>query len=229
MIKNVKKLSLGFLAVALISIPSASAFASSTPHVTFSTNVSIDVVPDKDTVTLNISGEGSSSQSAKTVFSDSERSFNNIILEQKIAKKSITTTSINSYSSTDANNNEKFYFNKSASVVFLDISKAELFLDAISATEGITISSNVLSVSNNAKYEKLLLEKATAKAKARATSYAKNLGFKRARVIKIEEGYVNNFPGPIYTAAKGSDTSPTIDPGVSQISLTLTSTWGLYN
>lgn len=223
--KRTLNVTLTTLLLVVLSIFVTSEAIAASPQISFTTTVNVEIVPDKDSINLNIMGEGATAEEAKSAYSKAETDFNMLITEQKLPKKNITTNNINSYNTTDINNNEKFYFSKNTTVVFFDIKKAEMFLEAVTRISNITINSNTLSISNPSKFEEDLLKKASKGAKARAFSYAKNLGYKKARLVKLSEGSVNNFPVPIYAVAKDVASSPSIDPGTSQLSLTITTTW----
>ena len=213
---------------------SAPANAADTRYITISATGTTNVVPDAVRITASVSVIGKSSKEALATASTTASAVRKALTANKIATKDVATQSVSVY--------PEYTYPASGTPVLSGYRAAQSFditvraaatagavVDAIVDAGGDNLQINSASpfVLNNDKATETARASAVARAKAKASSYAKLLGVKLGRVIYLDE---TSTPStyPVYVAsAKAEDSATQIDLGEQKVTVSVTVRWSI--
>jgi uncharacterized protein YggE len=224
------------VAIALIggASLSAPANAADTRYITISATGTTNVVPDAVRITASVSVIGKSSKEALATASTTASAVRKALTANKIATKDVATQSVSvypeyTYPASGTPVLSGYRASQSFDITVRAAATAGAVVDAIVDAGGDNLQINSASpfVLNNDKATETARASAVARAKAKATSYAKLLGVKLGRVIYLDE---TSTPStyPVYVAsAKAEDSATQIDLGEQKVTVSVTVRWSI--
>ncbi len=213
---------------------SAPANAADTRYITISATGTTNVVPDAVRITASVSVIGKSSKEALATASTTASAVRKALTANKIATKDIATQSVSvypeyTYPASGTPVLSGYRASQSFDITVRAASTAGAVVDAIVDAGGDNLQINSASpfVLNNDKATETARTSAVARAKSKASSYAKLLGVKLGRVIYLDE---TSTPStyPVYVAsAKAEDSATQIDLGEQKVTVSVTVRWSI--
>jgi uncharacterized protein YggE len=213
---------------------SAPANAADTRYITIRATGTTNVVPDAVRITASVSVIGKSSKEALATASTTASAVRKALTANKIATKDVATQSVSvypeyTYPASGTPVLSGYRASQSFDITVRAAATAGAVVDAIVDAGGDNLQINSASpyVLNNDKATETARASAVARAKAKASSFAKLLGVKLGRVIYLDE---TSTPStyPVYVAsAKAEDSSPQIDLGEQQVTVSVTVRWSI--
>ena len=213
---------------------SAPANAADTRYITISATGTTNVVPDAVRITASVSVIGKSSKEALATASTTASAVRKALTANKIATKDVATQSVSvypeyTYPASGTPVLSGYRASQSFDITVRAAATAGAVVDAIVDAGGDNLQINSASpfVLNNDKATETARASAVARAKAKASSYAKLLGVKLGRVIYLDE---TSTPStyPVYVAsAKAEDSATQIDLGEQKVSVSVTVRWSI--
>ena len=213
---------------------SAPANAADTRYITISATGTTNVVPDAVRITASVSVIGKSSKEALATASTTASAVRRALTANKIATKDVATQSVSvypeyTYPASGTPVLSGYRASQSFDITVRAASTAGVVVDAIVDAGGDNLQINSASpfVLNNDKATETARASAVARAKAKASSYAKLLGVKLGRVIYLDE---TSTPStyPVYVAsAKAEDSATQIDLGEQKVTVSVTVRWSI--
>ncbi len=213
---------------------SAPANAADTRYITISATGTTNVVPDAVRITASVSVIGKSSKEALATASTTASAVRKALTANKIATKDVATQSVSvypeyTYPASGTPVLSGYRASQSFDITVRASTTAGAVVDAIVDAGGDNLQINSASpfVLNNDKATETARASAVARAKAKASSYAKLLGVKLGRVIYLDE---TSTPStyPVYVAsAKAEDSATQIDLGEHEVTVSVTVRWSI--
>ncbi len=213
---------------------SAPANAADTRYITISATGTTNVVPDAVRITASVSVIGKSSKEALATASSTASAVRKALTANKIATKDVATQSVSvypeyTYPASGTPVLSGYRASQSFDITVRAAATAGAVVDAIVDAGGDNLQINSASpfVLNNDKATETARASAVARAKAKASSYAKLLGVKLGRVIYLDE---TSTPStyPVYVAsAKAEDSATQIDLGEQKVTVSVTVRWSI--
>ena len=213
---------------------SAPANAADTRYITISATGTTNVVPDAVRITASVSVIGKSSKEALATASTTASAVRKALTANKIATKDVATQSVSvfpeyTYPASGTPVLSGYRASQSFDITVRAAATAGAVVDAIVDAGGDNLQINSASpfVLNNDKATETARAAAVARAKAKASSYAKLLGVKLGRVIYLDE---TSTPSayPVYVAsAKAEDSATQIDLGEQKVTVSVTVRWSI--
>ncbi len=213
---------------------SAPANAADTRYITISATGTTNVVPDAVRITASVSVIGKSSKEALATASTTASAVRKALTANKIATKDVATQSVSvypeyTYPASGTPVLSGYRASQSFDITVRAAATAGVVVDAIVDAGGDNLQINSASpfVLNNDKATETARASAVARAKAKASSYAKLLGVKLGRVIYLDE---TSTPStyPVYVAsAKAEDSATQIDLGEQKVTVSVTVRWSI--
>ena len=213
---------------------SAPANAADTRYITISATGTTNVVPDAVRITASVSVIGKTSKEALATASTTASAVRKALTANKIATKDVATQSVSvypeyTYPASGTPVLSGYRASQSFDITVRAASTAGALVDAIVDAGGDNLQINSASpfVLNNDKATETARASAVARAKAKASSYAKLLGVKLGRVIYLDE---TSTPSayPVYVAsAKAEDSATQIDLGEQKVTVSVTVRWSI--
>ncbi len=213
---------------------SAPANAADTRYITISATGTTNVVPDAVRITASVSVIGKSSKEALATASTTASAVRKALIANKIATKDVATQSVTvypeyTYPASGTPVLSGYRASQSFDITVRAAATAGAVVDAIVDAGGDNLQINSASpfVLNNDKATETARASAVARAKAKASSYAKLLGVKLGRVIYLDE---TSTPStyPVYVAsAKAEDSATQIDLGEQKVTVSVTVRWSI--
>lgn len=225
-----------FVAIALIGGAglSAPANAADTRYITISATGTTNVVPDAVRITASVSVIGKTSKEALATASTTASAVRKALTANKIATKDVATQSVSvypeyTYPASGTPVLSGYRASQSFDITVRAAATAGAVVDAIVDAGGDNLQINSASpfVLNNDKATETARASAVARAKTKASSYAKLLGVKLGRVIYLDE---TSTPStyPVYVAsAKAEDSATQIDLGEQKVTVSVTVRWSI--
>lgn len=228
----------------LIVIAALTLFATAAPAVaaengprgiTVSAIGQIKVTPDAVNISYSISSLRKTSSEALSAVNAIQSQARALILSAGVKKDDITTTGLSLYPeySYDVNYKEPILIGyratQSTTAAFYVIAKAESSLDDLAALSGdLRLSGLSFFIGDPTKYEDKMRTLAVAKAKSKATAYAKLLGRKLGAVQYLTEtsAPVSSYRWETALPSPGADKTQ-IDPGQQSIAISIEVRWNL--
>ena len=213
---------------------SAPANAADTRYITISATGTTNVVPDAVRITASVSVIGKSSKEALATASTTASVVRKALTANKIETKDVATQSVSvypeyTYPASGTPVLSGYRASQSFDITVRAAATAGAVVDAIVDAGGDNLQINSASpfVLNNDKATETARASAVARAKAKASSYAKLLGVKLGRVIYLDE---TSTPStyPVYVAsAKTEDSATQIDLGEQKVTVSVTVRWSI--
>ena len=213
---------------------SAPANAADTRYITISATGTTNVVPDAVRITASVSVIGKSSKEALATASTTASAVRKALTSNKIATKDVATQSVSvypeyTYPASGTPVLSGYRASQSFDITVRAAATAGAVVDAIVDAGGDNLQINSASpfVLNNDKATETARASAVARAKTKASSYAKLLGVKLGRVIYLDE---TSTPStyPVYvTSAKAEDSATQIDLGEQKVTVSVTVRWSI--
>ena len=213
---------------------SAPANAADTRYITISATGTTNIVPDAVRITASVSVIGKSSKEALATASTTSSAVRKALTANKIATKDVATQSVSvypeyTYPASGTPVLSGYRASQSFDITVRAAATAGAVVDAIVDAGGDNLQINSASpfVLNNDKATETARASAVARAKAKASSYAKLLGVKLGRVIYLDE---TSTPStyPVYVAsAKAEDSATQIDLGEQKVTVSVTVRWSI--
>ena len=213
---------------------SAPANAADTRYITISATGTTNVVPDAVRITASVSVIGKTSKEALATASTTASAVRKALTANKIATKDVATQSVSvypeyTYPASGTPVLTGYRASQSFDITVRAAATAGAVVDAIVDAGGDNLQINSASpfVLNNDKATETARASAVARAKAKASSYAKLLGVKLGRVIYLDE---TSTPStyPVYVAsAKAEDSATQIDLGEQKVTVSVTVRWSI--
>ena len=213
---------------------SAPANAADTRYITISATGTTNVVPDAVRITASVSVIGKTSKEALATASTTASAVRKALTANKIATKDVATQSVSvypeyTYPASGTPVLSGYRASQSFDITVRAATTAGAVVDAIVDAGGDNLQINSASpfVLNNDKATETARASAVARAKAKASSYAKLLGVKLGRVIYLDE---TSAPSayPVYVAsAKAEDSATQIDLGEQKVTVSVTVRWSI--
>jgi uncharacterized protein YggE len=213
---------------------SAPANAADTRYITISATGTTNVVPDAVRITASVSVIGKSSKEALATASITASAVRKALTANKIATKDVATQSVSvypeyTYPASGTQVLSGYRASQSFDITVRAAATAGAVVDAMVDAGGDNLQINSASpfVLNNDKATETARASAVARAKAKASSYAKLLGVKLGRVIYLDE---TSTPStyPVYVAsAKAEDSATQIDLGEQKVTVSVTVRWSI--
>jgi uncharacterized protein YggE len=222
------------LTLLLSEVPSASA---TTSGVSVQGTGTVKVTPDTVRLTAVISFVGTTNSAASKAVSTSAATFRAVLKEKKVSTKDIQSTNLTiypEYTWTQGQGQELkgYRASQSFTVLIRDETNAGMIIDAAVEASGdnIQVSGVTPIVLDIDDAQDAAREKAVAKAKKKANSYAKLLDFELGKILSVSE-ISSNYNPPIYAMAKasaGAEAAPTeIDLGEQDVTVTVDVRWAI--
>jgi uncharacterized protein YggE len=222
------------LTLLLSEVPSASA---TTSGVSVQGTGTVKVTPDTVRLTAVISFVGTTNSAASKAVSTSAATFRAVLKEKKVSTKDIQSTNLTiypEYTWTQGKGQELkgYRASQSFTVLIRDETNAGMIIDAAVEASGdnIQVSGVTPIVLDIDDAQDAAREKAVAKAKKKANSYAKLLDFEIGKILSVSE-ISSNYNPPIYAMAKasaGAEAAPTeIDLGEQDVTVTVDVRWAI--
>ena len=213
---------------------SAPANAADSRYITISATGSTNVVPDAVRITASVSVIGKSSKEALATASTTASAVRKALTANKIATKDVATQSVSvypeyTYPASGTPVLSGYRASQSFDITVRAATTAGAVVDAIVDAGGDNLQINSASpfVLNNDKATETARASAVARAKAKASSYAKLLGVKLGRVIYLDETSTPSIY-PVYVAsAKAEDSATQIDLGEQKVTVSVTVRWSI--
>ena len=232
-LRTVAALSVAFALIGGAGL-SAPANAADTRYITISATGTTNVVPDAVRITASVSVIGKSSKEALATASTTASAVRKALTANKIATKDVATQSVSvypeyTYPTSGTPVLSGYRASQSFDITVRAAATAGAVVDAIVDAGGDNLQINSASpfVLNNDKATETARASAVARAKAKASSYAKLLGVKLGRVIYLDE---TSTPSayPVYVAsAKAEDSATQIDLGEQKVTVSVTVRWSI--
>jgi uncharacterized protein YggE len=213
---------------------SAPANAADTRYITISATGTTNVVPDAVRISASVSVIGKSSKEALATASTTASAVRKALTANKVATKDVATQSVSvypeyTYPASGTPVLSGYRASQSFDITVRAAATAGAVVDAIVDAGGDNLQINSASpfVLNNDKATETARASAVARAKAKASSYAKLLGVKLGRVIYLDE---TSTPStyPVYVAsAKAEDSGTQIDLGEQKVTVSVTVRWSI--
>ena len=213
---------------------SAPAYAADTRYITISATGTTNVVPDAVRITASVSVIGKSSKEALATASTTASAVRKALTANKIGTKDVATQSVSvfpeyTYPASGTPVLSGYRASQSFDITVRAAATAGAVVDAIVDAGGDNLQINSASpfVLNSDKVTETARASAVARAKAKASSYAKLLGVKLGRVIYLDE---TSTPSayPVYVAsAKAEDSATQIDLGEQKVTVSVTVRWSI--
>ena len=213
---------------------SAPANAADTRYITISATGTTNVVPDAVRITASVSVIGKTSKEALATASTTASAVRKALTANKIVTKDVATQSVSvypeyTYPASGTPVLSGYRASQSFDITVRAAATAGAVVDAIVDAGGDNLQINSASpfVLNNDKATETARASAVARAKAKASSYAKLLGVKLGRVIYLDE---TSTPStyPVYVAsAKAEDSATQIDLGEQKVTVSVTVRWSI--
>jgi uncharacterized protein YggE len=213
---------------------SAPANAADTRYITISATGTTNVVPDAVRITASVSVIGKTSKEALATASTTSSAVRKALTANKIATKDVATQSVSvypeyTYPASGTPVLSGYRASQSFDITVRAAATAGAVVDAIVDAGGDNLQINSASpfVLNNDKATETARASAVARAKAKASSYAKLLGVKLGRVIYLDETSIPSTY-PVYVAsAKAEDSATQIDLGEQKVTVSVTVRWSI--
>lgn len=216
------------------SVPTA---IPTTPVVTLSVSEEVSGTPDIATISTGVQTRAPTAQAAMSQNASQMDKLIAAIAAAGIARKDIQTSGINlnpqyDYSNQAPGQGPRFIGYEASNqltVKIRQINKAGDIIDKLVGAGATNVNGPSFSIDDN---EPLLLQartKALKTAKARATFYATQSGYRSARLIALSEtGSIAGPPVPMMAMMARADSAATkIEPGQLQVGVTLTAQYAL--
>jgi uncharacterized protein YggE len=214
-----------------LAVPAA---AADTRYITISATGTTTVVPDAVRVNATVSVIASSSKAALSTAGATSNAVRKALSANKVTTKDIATQSVTvypeySYPTSGTPTLSGYRATQSFDITVRSASTAGTVVDAIVEAGGDDLQINGVSpfVFNNNKATETARADAVSRAKAKAASYAKLLGFKLGRLIYLDE-ISTPSAYPIYPSTAKADSSEiVIDLGEQKVSVSVTVRWAI--
>lgn len=229
------------LAMALLLLPvalTAQSASAATSGISVQGTGTVKVTPDTVRLNASITFVGATNSAASKAVSTSAAAFRAVLKEKKVATKDIQSSNLTiypEYTWTQEKGQELkgYRATQSFTVLIRDELNAGTIIDAAveAAGDNIQITGVTPIVLEIDDAQDAAREKAVAKAKKKATSYAKLLDFDLGKILWVSETSSAYNP-PIYAMAKASADSaaaaPTeIDLGEQDVTVTVDVRWAI--
>jgi len=222
-------------ALLLTACSSGSDTADAVPRtVNVSATGSAEVVPDAAKASITVTSENSTSASAAQGAAAASTTAVIVALQKAgVDKADIATQAINvsptyRYSSTGSQTLSGYQASQTLTVTLHSLTTAGATLDAVVTAGGnaVRIDSVMTYVSDPAAVSQKARAQAVQIARAEAEQYAELLGFSLGSVASVSESS-SNSPVPVPMAANATDEKATtpIEPGTTNVTVTLDVSW----
>ena len=213
---------------------SAPANAADSRYITISATGTTNVVPDAVRITASVSVIGKTSKEALAIASTTASAVRKALTANKIASKDVASQTVSvypeyTYPASGTPVLSGYRASQGFDITVRAAATAGAVVDAIVDAGGDNLQINSASpfVLNNDKATETARASAVARAKAKASSYAKLLGVKLGRVIYLDE---TSTPStyPVYVAsAKAEDSATQFDLGEQKVTVSVTVRWSI--
>jgi uncharacterized protein YggE len=232
-LRTITVLSLAIAMIGAVGL-SAPANAADTRYITISATGSTSVVPDAVRITATVSVIGKTSKEALATAATTATAVRKALTANKIATKDVATQSVSVYPEYTYPANATpvltgYRATQSFDITVRAASTAGAVVDAIVSAGGDNLQVNSASpfVLDNDKATDTARAAAVARARAKATSYAKLLGVKLGKVIYLDETSTP-IAYPVFGMnAKAEDAATQIDLGEQKVTVSVTVRWSI--
>lgn len=233
-IRTVLVLVIGLSLISGVSL-AIPASAAESRYISISATGTTTVVPDAVRINATVSVLGSSSKVALSSVGSTSNAVRLALTANKVANKDIATQSITvypeySYPASGGQTLSGYRASQSFSITIRAAVTAGAVVDAIVDAGGDNLQVNGVSpfVLDNNKATEIARTSAVARAKAKATSYAKLLGVKLGRVIYLDETSAPTSY-PVYATATKADSATEVDLGEQKVTVSVIVRWSINN
>lgn len=233
-IRTVLVLVIGLSLISGVSL-AIPASAAESRYISISATGTTTVVPDAVRINATVSVLGSSSKVALSSVGSTSSAVRLALTANKVANKDIATQSITvypeySYPASGGQTLSGYRASQSFSITIRAAVTAGAVVDAIVDAGGDNLQVNGVSpfVLDNNKATEIARTSAVARAKAKATSYAKLLGVKLGRVIYLDETSAPTSY-PVYATATKTDSATEVDLGEQKVTVSVIVRWSINN
>jgi uncharacterized protein YggE len=214
-----------------MSYPTVTGTTSGTlPGITVTGTGTAEAVPDVADWSFGVQSEAATAEDALDQAANATRKIVEALRESGIAKDDLRTEQVSLYPRTSNDGLAVIGYTASSSVhaTVRDIGKAGSVVDAAVKAGANQVYGPSLRVSDNTAQYRAAVEAAMDDARARAQALATKAGVTLGGPVAIVEG-VGGYPVPMYDRAMGAGAAEgvPIEPGVDQISATLTVTFAI--
>lgn len=187
------------------------------------------VQPDMAVASLGVQSRAPSAKNAQGELNKAINAVSDAIKKVGIDAKDIQTSNYSVYPIQDFRDNQQVVIGYQATsnltIKIRDMDRANAVIDAATAAGANQIGGISFDVSDKTKVENEAREKAVAEAKKKAGDAARIAGFRLGKIVNYSEGF-NGSPRPMPLMARGeakeAGTSTQIEPGSSEITVTVT-------
>lgn len=190
----------------------------------------VTVTPDIAVVSAGVQAQGATVKAAQDQLNRAINSVSDSVKKLGIESRDIQTTGYNIYPTYDYNSGRQritgYQAGSTLTIKIREIDKANSVIDAATAAGANQVGGVNFEVEDKTKAQNEAREKAVAQAKQKARDAAKIAGFTLGRIINYSENF-GGEPRPVPLMAKteglgGSDALTQIEPGSSEITVTVT-------
>lgn len=195
----------------------------------------VTVVPDIASVSVGIRSQGSTVKIAQDQINSVINKVSQAIKDLGVDKKDIQTTNYSIYPDYDYSGSSQrikgYNASTNLSIKVRDTDKVNSVIDTATSNGANEVSGISFEVDDRAKAENEAREKAVAEAKKKAENASKIAGFRLGKIVNYSESF-DDFPRPLPLRAAGAaevEDKPTqIEPGTTQVSVTVTLSYEIY-
>jgi uncharacterized protein YggE len=213
---------------------SAPANAADSRYITISATGTTNVVPDAVRITASVSVIGKTSKEALATASTTASAVRKALTANKIASKDVASQTVSvypeyTYPASGTPVLSGYRASQGFDITVRAAATAGAVVDAIVDAGGDNLQINSASpfVLNNDKATETARASAVARAKAKASSYAKLLGVKLGRVIYLDETSTPSIYPVYVSSAKAEDSATQIDLGEQKVTVSVTVRWSI--
>jgi uncharacterized protein YggE len=217
--------------IALTTYPTVTGTGGTLPGITVIGSGTAKAVPDVADWSFGVQADASTATAALAAAAKETREIVAALRDAGIAKEDLRTEQVSLYPRTSDDGLSVIGYSASSSVsaTVRDLGKAGSVVDAAVGAGANQVSGPNLRVSDNRAQYRAAIDAAMDDAGARAQALAAKAGVTLGGPIAIVESG-GGYPGPMYGAydrAAGAESPVPIEPGVDQISATLTVTFAI--
>jgi uncharacterized protein YggE len=217
--------------IALTTYPTIAGSTGTLPGITVIGSGNARAVPDVSDWSFGVESDASTASAALAAAGKETREIVAALRDAGVAKEDLRTEQVSLYPRTSNDGMSVIGYSASSSVyaTVRELGKAGAVVDAAVSAGANQVSGPTLRVSDNRAQYRAAVDEAMDDARARAEALAVKAGVTLGAPVAIVENGGGGYPTPVYDSirAASAESAVPIEPGVSEISATLTVTFAI--
>ena len=217
--------------VALTTYPTVAGAGGTLPGITVIGSGTARAVPDVADWSFGVQSDASTATAALAAAAKETREIVAALRDAGVATEDLRTEQVSLYPRTSNDGMSVIGYSASSSVyaTVRELGKAGAVVDAAVSAGANQVSGPTLRVSDNRAQYRTAIDEAMDDARARAQALAAKAGVTLGAPLAIVENSGGGYPTPVYDGvrAAGAESAVPIEPGVSEISASLTVTFAI--